>query len=259
LPRLSDRGADGARIGVERRLLVRILAVPEVQLLTKRKIQIVGERRRFDADRAGEVRGYHGVVLRRMRECLGRKLPAHAGVGRTLIRRQFVQKGAIIGGIDHHGDRSVILGGGAHHGGAADVDVLHGFVVRAVRPCDRRCERVEIDGEQIDGLDAVLAHDFLVHSAAPEKSAVDFGVERFHAPTHDFGKTGVLGHLLYRNTMANQQVGGAAGREELDASFPQLTRELDDPSLVGDAQQCAAYGREQWSLLVDSELFEFLA
>src|SRR5882672_3660112 len=71
LSRLRDRGADGARIPVERRLLVGVLAIAQIALLTKRKIQIVRESRSFAADHAGKIGRHHGVVLRGVRKRFG--------------------------------------------------------------------------------------------------------------------------------------------------------------------------------------------
>ena len=139
----------------------------------------------------------------------------------------------------------MILRRGAHHGGPADVDVLDRVVVGAVGPRHGLGERIEIDGQQIDGLDAVLAHHLFVDAAAPQEPAVDLRMQRFHAAAHDFRKAGVLGNFLDGNSVVHQQLGGAAGGEQLDAAFFQFARELDDSGFVGDAEQCAAYGREQ--------------
>ena len=232
LPGLRHRGADRARIGVERRLLVRVLAISKIEALGKREIQIVGERRRFGADRAGEICGDHGIVLRSVGERLGRELLTHADVGGALIGRELIEERAIIRGIDHDRDRGVILGRRPDHGGAADVDVLDSLVISTIGAGHGRSEGVEIHRQQIDGLDVVLAHDFLVHAAAPEKTAVNFRVQRLDAAAHDFRKAGVLRDFLDWNTVANQEVGGATGGQKLDAPLSQLARKLDDPGLV---------------------------
>ena len=70
----------------------------------------------------------------------------------------------------------------------------------------------------------------------------------------------MFGDFLDGNAVTYQQLGGAARGEQLDAALLQFARKLDDPGLIGNAEQRAAYGREQCNrLLVDSELFEFLA
>ena len=141
---LRHRGADGAGIGVERRLLMRVLAIAQIKLLAEREIQIVGESRRRAADRAGEVRGHHGVVLRGMRERLGREFLPHRNAGRALRGRQIVEQRAVIAGIDDHGDVGVVLGRRPHHGRTADVDVLDGVVV-GCSPGARRSPQTDRD------------------------------------------------------------------------------------------------------------------
>ena len=71
-----------------------------------------------------------------------------------------------------------------------------------------------------------------VDAAAPEKAAVDLRVQGLDAAVHDFRKAGVFGDFLDRNAVTNQEVGGAAGGQKLDAPFSQLARKLDDPGLV---------------------------
>ena len=62
----------------------------------------------------------------------------------------------VVGRIDQHRHVGMVLGRGAQHRRPADVDVLDRFVIGAVGPRDRRGERIEIDDQQVDRLDAVL-------------------------------------------------------------------------------------------------------
>ena len=160
-----------------------------------------GKRRGLCADRAGEIGRHHGIVLRGVRERLGREPVAHGDFRRALIGRQLIEQGAIVARIDDYGDRGMVLRRGAHHGRAADVDVLDGILVAAVGPRHGGGKRIEIDGEQIDGLDAVLAHDLLVEAAAPEKAAVDLRMKCLHPAAHDLRKAGVLGDFLDRDAV----------------------------------------------------------
>ena len=125
----------------------------------------------------------------------------------------------------------MVLGGGAHHGGPADVDVLDGVVIAAVGPRHGGRERVQIHREQVDGLDVVIAHHVLVDAAAPEQTAVDLGMQGLDAAAHDFRKAGVLGHFLHRDAVTDQQLGGAPGGQQFDASLLQLPRKFDDARL----------------------------
>jgi hypothetical protein len=106
-------------------------------------------------------------------------------------------------------------------------------------------KRIEIDDEQIDRLDAMLAHHVLIETPAPEQAAVDLRVKRLHPSAHDLGKARVLGNLFHRDTVLHQELRGAACREQLDAALLQCARELDNSSFIGNAEQCATYGREQ--------------
>ena len=159
---------------------------------------------RLPADGAGEVSRYHGIVLRRVRESLGRELLTHADVGSSLIGGQFVEQTAIVARIDHHGDRGVILRGGAYHGRAADIDVLDRILVAAVGPRHGRGERIEIDRQQIDRLDAVLAHHLFVQAAASQEPAVNFRMQSLDPASHDLRKAGVLGDFLDGNAVTHQ-------------------------------------------------------
>src|SRR5580693_3538457 len=84
-------------------------------------------------------------------------------------------------------------------------------------------------------------------------------MQSLDATAHDFRKSSVLGHFLDGNAVFEQEFGGSAGRQELDAAFLQFPREFNNSRLIGDAEQRTADGREQWVLLVDTELFELLA
>ncbi len=146
----------------------------------------------------------------------------------------------VVGGFDDDGDVGVVLGGGADHGGAADVDVLDGLV--DVRPAgDGRFERVEVDDEDVDALDAVLGHGggvmrLVTHG---EQAAVDLRVQRLHPAVHDLGEAGDVGDLGHRHAGLRQHRLGAAGGQEFDAAVGQRPREVDQSGLVGYGEQRA--------------------
>ena len=107
-------------LGVERRALVRVLAVGEVEHLLVGDREVLGEvlvgGREPAADR-GVVAGGLGEGL------VGEPVP---GRGRDLAAG-LLQLGAdrVVGlGLDDHGDAVVVLGRGADHRRPADVDVL---------------------------------------------------------------------------------------------------------------------------------------
>ena len=78
----------------------------------------------------------------------------------------------------------------------------------------------------------------LGHVAPRQQAAVDLRVQRLHAAVEHLGKAGVLGHLGDRQAGVGQQLGGAAGGQQLDAERVQRAREFDDAGLVGDGDQC---------------------
>ena len=155
---------------------------------------------------------------------------------RALVGGQLIEQRAVIARIHDHGHRGVILRGGAHHGRTADIDIVHRVVVAAIGARHGGGEGIEIDGQQIDGFDVVLAHHRFVDAAPSQEAAVNLRMQGLDAAAHDFGKAGVLGHFLDGNTVAHQELGGAAGRQQLDAAFLQLARELDDAGFIGDTE-----------------------
>ena len=104
---------------------------------------------------AGEPAGDGGVIGGGAGEGLGGEPAAERDLGAAggLDRRQ---QRRVVGGLDHHGDTVVVLGGGADHGRAADVDLLDAGGEVGARG-ERGLERVEVDHDQVDRRDAVLA------------------------------------------------------------------------------------------------------
>ena len=132
---------------------------------------------------------------------------------------------------------SWFLAAAAQHGGAADVDVLDGVVQRDVRLGDGLLEGIEVHHDEIDGGDAVLAHHTVVDAAPRQDAAVDTRMQCFHPPVHDLRKAGVRGHFHHFDPGGAQRLVGAAGRQQRDAAADQSFGQLDDPGLVGDAEQ----------------------
>ena len=145
------------RIAVESRALMRVFAVAQILLFVEVQRQLIGEVLIGIILPLLQVAGDHGVVARRVRERLGRQTRARVdrGVPGSVDLRQHA---GIVGRVDQHGDVGVVLGRGAQHGRAADVDVLDRLGIAAIGPRDGGGERIEIDDQQIDGIDAVLAH-----------------------------------------------------------------------------------------------------
>ena len=130
-----------------------------------------------------------------------------------------------------------VFSSGAHHGGAADVDVFNRVFQCAAGLGHGGGKGVEVHAHQVDIADVVLGH--FVHMrgqiAAPQNTAVDFGVQGFHAPVEHFRKAGVIGHFNHRNTGIGQQFGGAAGRQQFHAHVCQRTGKIHHAGFVRHA------------------------
>src|SRR5262249_47601779 len=91
----------------------------------------------------------------------------------------------------------VVLRRGAQHCRAADIDVLDRVVETAVGVGDGRLERIQVDGQQVDGRDAGLLQRRGVRGivAAGEQAAVGLRVQGLDAAVEHFREAGVLGNF----------------------------------------------------------------
>ncbi len=131
----------------------------------------------------------------------------------------------------------------ADHGRAADVDVLDGVGQGAAGLGHGGGERVEVDRDQVDRVDAVFGHHRAVEIATAEDAAVDLRMQGLHPAVHHFREAGVVGHFHGGDAVVTQQLEGAAGGEDLDAEGGEFAGEVDDAGLVGHADQRAADGQ----------------
>ena len=70
-----------------------------------------------------------------------------------------------------------------------------------------------------------------------KESAVDLGVQRLDPPIHHLGKAGEFGDVEHRQPGIAQRLGGAAGRNQLDAPRGQRLAEIGQPGLVRHRKQ----------------------
>jgi hypothetical protein len=130
----------------------------------------------------------------------------------------------------------VVLGGRADHARPADVDVLDRLVERHARLAHRLLERVEVDADQVDRLDAVLAHGGHVLGvvAQGEQAAVDLRVQRLDAAVHHLREAGDVGDVGDRELVLAEKLRGPAGADQLDVELVvQRAGELQQAGLVG--------------------------
>ena len=118
----------------------------------------------------------------------------------------------IVRRIDDDSDGRVVLRRGAHHRRAADVDLLD-HVVLARAGLDRRAERVEVDDEQVERLDAELAElrDVVGRRRSASSPAWMAGCSVFTRPSRHSGKpvtslTGTTGTPASRSFAAVEPV-----------------------------------------------------
>ena len=187
----GQRTGRGPLIHVERRILVRVLAIAHLLNEFARVKNAVAER--IVTKRLCEIGGYGRVVSGRVRKGLGGKPPPD--FDGQLVGLQQADNRFVIVGVDHDSNTIMVLGCGPNHRGAADVDVLDSITERRVVPRDRFLEGIEVNGEEVDGFDTVFVHDRLVGTTSAKQSTVYDRVQGLDAAIHDFGKTGFFGNL----------------------------------------------------------------
>src|SRR4029077_1627994 len=138
-------------------------------------------------------------------------------------------------------DRLIILGSAAQHRGTADVDLLDRFREFYARLRDRGFKRIEIDHEQVDHLDSVLARRsfvFLV-AAQVEQRSVHFWMQCLDPSIEHFGKPGETGNATHIDSCLSQKTRCAARGNDFDALFLELARKIGHASLVRNGDESA--------------------
>ena len=133
----------------------------------------------------------------------------------------------------------MVLGGGAEEGGAADVDVLEGVLEGHAGLGDGGLEGVEVDGDEVDGLQAAEGElgGVVGEVAAGEDAGVDGGVEGFHPAVEHLGEAGEVGDLLDGEAGVGEDAVGRAGADEVHAEVVEGAGKLGRAGLVVDAQE----------------------
>ncbi len=238
--------AGGRPVGpsVPRGALMRILAVAEVPKLFKRDVDARFERIRCRAPLEaialeGDCRQAprdRGVILGRVGEGLAHQLVTKGETGTFVDRRQQTR---VVARIDDDEHVAKVLGSRAHHAGTANIDLLEEPLEFDAFSLRRLHERIEVDDDDVDRLDAELGeHLEVVGMVATRKNAaVDCGMERLHAALHHLGKARHLRDARHRQAGLGQLPRGAAGRDQREPARDQAAPEIGDAGLVGDAQE----------------------
>ena len=180
--------------GVQRRLLVGVLSIPQVLNSIESQRELVPGGLGL---LAAEVSGDGGVVKSDMLEGLASQLLALLQCDLNAIR-QALANPLVVRRIDDHQNVLEVLGGAADHGRATYVDVLQRVVERHIGFADRLHEWVEIDGDDVDGSGLVigkLGHVALVVSTG-QNSSVDCGMECLDPPFQNFRRASQVRDLL---------------------------------------------------------------
>ena len=237
------------QVAVEGGTLVRVFAVAQVHHLDEAAVGLGGEGAAHGHLRRSIGDGRQVVADRRV--VLGHAVEGghrqrEAGLCRQCagVGGQFLHQAGVLvrrGGHRHPGE---ILGRAAQHRRAADVDVLHRLGQAAVGAGGHRLERIQVQHQQVDRVDAVLGHHRLVDAGAAEQAAVHPRMQGLDPAIHHFGELGEFGHVLHRQPGLAQGLGGAAGGKQFDAVRGQRVGQVKQAGLVGNRQQRPAHGQE---------------
>ena len=240
---LLGGGEPGPPVGVERGLLVRVLAVAQdVRLLEGRPgprgeaaaVGGVGIRRPHPA-------GHRDVVGRRVDERLRREPLAR--LEREPAGRHGLQDGVVGRGRGDDGDARVVLGRGADHRRSADVDLLDALVGRRAG-LHGLPERVEVDDDELERLDPELVElgEVVGLAGVGEDPGVHPRVEGLDPALEALGEAGEVGHLGDGEAEVGDEPGRAAGRDEGDAGVVQTADQVLEAALVVDGDERPADG-----------------
>jgi hypothetical protein len=131
-----------------------------------------------------------------------------------------------------------ILSRGADHGRSADVDILDQLLERHAGLGGSFLEGVEIHHNHIDRLNAVLADgcDMRGNITPMQNAAMHLGMQRLDPAIEHFRKAGEFGNVFHDDARIAQQLGCPSGGDKFNAEVRELPREVDEASLVGNAE-----------------------
>ena len=234
-------------ITVERRFLMRVLAVAKTADQRQREFVV---RAGFRPRVASEIRGDGGIVGGGGLEDFQCQLLAQLERRVAVVAAHGREHAVVIGGVGHDRHEAVVLRRAAQHRRAADVDVFNRFLQRHVRFGDGFAERIQVDHEQVDGLNIVFARLPLVPGVVTqmEQAAVDARMERLDAARKNLGKPGKIRQVAHGDASVAQGPGGATGGEDFHTHFlRQRTGKGQQAGLVGEGDQGAGdfHGKDE--------------
>ncbi len=228
--------AAGAALAVVGGRLVRVLAVGEVGDLLEAECEAVPV---FAG--VGEPRCDLGVVGGGRRERRRRKLAPRLERRRAELAQLAEHVLELLGAREGRDVREV-LRRRAEQGGAADVDQLDHLLLAGIGPARGRRERIEVDADELEGIDRLLGElRPVVVAVEPRQDAgVDPRVQRLHAAAEQLGGVGDRLDRRHGEPVLGEERRRAARRDELEAELVECAGELVDARLVVGAQERAA-------------------
>ncbi len=236
---LLGAGDSAAAVRIQRGLLMRILAVPQIQSARRANVQ---ERRQprllLDSHRC-QPRADGAIVRRRQRERLLRQPPVRRFRQPSLALVQLLQDGRIVVRRSDHRDVLIILGGRADQRRAADVDVLDQLGHVHTGLGRDLLEGIQVHHHHVDGSDFVLGqrlHVFGV-SANRQNAPCDPRIDGFQTAIQHLWKPSELGNLAHPDARFLNRPGGPAGGDDLHAQAGQTAGEIYNAALIGNTDQ----------------------
>ena len=225
LPRAGDAADMRPGRQIERRLLVRVLAI--TQFGRQMRGHHAGRREHMPLIGGGEPLTDRRVISRRQRIGLRGKGPALRQRGFAARHRR------IIGRVGDNRHMRMVLRRRAHHTRPADVDVFDDLVAAGALG-HRRRKRIQIHHHQIDRADFVLRHgcQMLGIVAHRQQAAVDLGMQRLDPPVHHLREPGEVGNIAHHQPRIAQSLRRAPGRDQIHALGGQRAAQIDQADLV---------------------------
>ncbi len=238
-----------AAVGVERRLLVRVLAIAEIEGL----VELEAQRLR----KAGAVADLAdvevcGVVHGDLGERVGDGGVVGGGGGKGLLRQaplglerklagvllQLRGDGVVVGSRGYDGHVLEVLGRRAHHRRSADVDVFDDLLKVHAGLAGRLFKGVQIHHQHVDRLDAVLLDggDVGRVGAHVQDASVNLGMQGLDPAIEHLREAGQVADIAHAQARVAQHAGGTAGGDQFHALGGKPPGKFDQSCFVGDAQ-----------------------
>ncbi len=231
LPRLEGPRLAGP--GVERRLLVRVLAIAQRSHALER--HDVHRGRVIAAGAPRQVRGNGRVVARGARE--GAHRPQAAALEAGASGLEGMDHLGVLGGIVRHDHIGVVLGRGPQQRDAADVDLLdRRRLVERRRPV---LERVERHRDQIDRLEPARHELGEVGrpGASRQDRRVDVRMQRLDPAAQQLRESGPCLDRGDRDAVLPEMPGGPARGDDARSPLGQRAGEVRGAALVREREQ----------------------